>query len=384
VTVTQVKLLTKLATEIKLAITENWVAVERRTTDDLPSGLKGTVYWEDEVGYRLETQERFYDVEFINENWYLLDVTKEGTRTKLSGRLHHGKYGTGYRQKENTKPSPYHIPPTDAPRPKQKEMSTSTTPVPQVAPTPETNTTMQSDSQNVTLTAAEYLHYLNLLRQREQEKQPEPLKRTNTPDQTNDEQGTKGGLRGNPPQTFDGDRKKSRSFISDLQIYFQINRKHSDIRNCYTRVLIALSFIKGDNVVNWVDAQMVNLEDDLKLNYGDESQEDIWENFTARFNGNYISTTLKEEALVRIGNLKMEGSKLDEYVTEHATLIALLGWHPSSDIAAEHFRKGLSDPLARKIIENHTLPSTTKAWVEHARTYHSRYTVARAYGYVGK
>jgi hypothetical protein len=156
------------------------------------------------------------------------------------------------------------------------------------------------------------------------------------------------------------------------------------VRNCYTRVLIALSFIKGDNIVNWVDAQMINLGEDLKTNFDDEFVEDIWDNFAARFNGNYVSTTLREEALVRMGNLKMEGSKLDEYITEHATLISLLGWHPSSDIAAEHFRKGLSDPLARKIIENHNLPTTTKAWTDLARMYHSRYTVSRAFGYTGR
>ncbi len=252
----------------------------------------------------------------------------------------------------------------------------------QNTPTPETDSTMQGGSNNVTLTAAEYMHYLEIMRQ--QGKQAEPAKRTTSPDRSDEEKETKGNLRGNPPKVFTGDRTKSRSFISDLQVYFQLNRRHTDVRNCYSRVLIALSFIKGDDVVNWVNAQLINLNDDLKTNYDDEHHEDLWENFISKFNANYVSTTLKEEALVRMGNLKMEGTKLDEYITEHATLIALLGWHQSSDIAAEHFRMGLTDPLARKIIDNHDLPTTTKAWVELARKYHTRYTVARAFGYTGR
>jgi hypothetical protein len=32
-----------------------------------------------------------------------------------------------------------------------------------------------------------------------------------------------GGLRGKAPKVFDGDRTKSKAFISDIQIYFKIN-----------------------------------------------------------------------------------------------------------------------------------------------------------------
>jgi hypothetical protein len=38
-----------------------------------------------------------------------------------------------------------------------------------------------------------------------------------------EETGNGGGLRGKAPETFDGDRTKSKAFISDIQIYFKIN-----------------------------------------------------------------------------------------------------------------------------------------------------------------
>jgi hypothetical protein len=72
-----------------------------------------------------------------------------------------------------------------------------------------------------------------------------------------------GNLRGKAPETFDGDRSKSNAFLSDLQIYFELNRKKDDVKNYYSRVLIALSFIKGLHVVNWVKAQYRQLGEDL-------------------------------------------------------------------------------------------------------------------------
>jgi hypothetical protein len=37
------------------------------------------------------------------------------------------------------------------------------------------------------------------------------------------ENGNRGGLQGKAPKLFDGDRTKSKVFISDIQIYFKIN-----------------------------------------------------------------------------------------------------------------------------------------------------------------
>ena len=60
----------------------------------------------------------------------------------------------------------------------------------------------------------------------------------------------KGNFQGKAPNVFDRDRTKSKAFISDLKIYFRINRSHPDVKNYHTRVFVALSFIKGPNVVN--------------------------------------------------------------------------------------------------------------------------------------
>ena len=68
---------------------------------------------------------------------------------------------------------------------------------------------------------------------------------------TTQNQDEEGGFKGFKPNVFDGDRKKSNTFITDLEIYFRINRNKKDVKNFYSQTLIALSYIKGPNVVNW-------------------------------------------------------------------------------------------------------------------------------------
>jgi hypothetical protein len=94
------------------------------------------------------------------------------------------------------------------------------------------------------------------------------------------ENGNGGGLRGKAPELFDGDRTKSKVFISDIQIYFKINQNKYDVKNTYSRVLLALSFIKGQNVVNWMGTQIDQLEENLtNICGGDEDDEDLWREF---------------------------------------------------------------------------------------------------------
>jgi hypothetical protein len=123
-----------------------------------------------------------------------------------------------------------------------------------------------------------------------------------------EENRNRGGLRGKAPKLFDGERTKSKAFISDIQIYFKINQNKFDIKNVYSRVLLALSFIKGPNVVNWIGTQIDQLEEDLvNICEGDEDDEELWQEFERRFKRAFISSTTKESAYVKLQTLKMKG-----------------------------------------------------------------------------
>jgi hypothetical protein len=60
--------------------------------NDLPGEVLGTVYWTKGVGYQLNVTSRdrttqVLDVEFINDEWYLLKGTTHGYQTNTSGKV---------------------------------------------------------------------------------------------------------------------------------------------------------------------------------------------------------------------------------------------------------------------------------------------------------
>jgi hypothetical protein len=137
-------------------------------------------------------------------------------------------------------------------------------------------------------------------------------------------------------------------------------------------VLLALSFIKGPNVVNWVDTQFDQLDEDLAdICGGDEEDEELWRGFKSRFKRAYISSTTKENAYIKLQSLKMKGNQLDEYIADFSTLIGELGWDHNSEISCHNFWEGLPTPLARDIIKMEGIPETLIGWIRLVQKYHS-------------
>jgi hypothetical protein len=60
--------------------------------NNLPAEVLGTVYWTEGVGYQLnvETVEgttKLLNIEFINDDWYLIKETTNSYRTNTSGKI---------------------------------------------------------------------------------------------------------------------------------------------------------------------------------------------------------------------------------------------------------------------------------------------------------
>jgi hypothetical protein len=295
------------------------------------------------------------DVEFINDEWYLLEVSSNGYRTDISGRV----------LKEHTGIGNW---PDDHPNnPKNLVLATA----PSFGDFLLQGQTMASTSGMTPLPAQINMGGGTI---------PKGKKKDD-----HEETGNGGGLQGKASETFDGDRTKSKVFISDIQIYFKINRNKYDVKNIYSRVLLALSFIKGQNVVNWVGTQIDQLEDNLVNQCGgDEDDEDLWQEFEKEFKRAFISSTAKETAYIKLQALKMKGDQLDEYIAELVTLIGELGWDYDSEMSCHKFREGLPTPLARNIITMQGMLEMLTQWIKFAQKYHSRWAMTKALGYQGK
>ena len=330
--------------------------IERRSTDDLLPEVLGKVYWEEGLGYRLDIKLRdnttkVFDVEFINDNWYLLEETNEGYKTNASGLIPENDLGTGYwpsAHPKNPKNLVFAVAPSFGDFLAQ---GTSTMTQNQPSPTPQIN-----------MGGA-------------------PVGTTNKPGEEN----KAGSLKGKAPEMFTGDCSKSKAFLTGLKIYFTLNRNKPDIKNVYSRTLIALSFIQGPQVINWVETQFDIIEDDLRIICRrDEYDEELWREFKKRFNTAFISSTTRELAFVKLKHLKMKGDHLDEYIAEHTTLVSEVEWDHDSEMSCHSFREGLPPALAKKIIDFDGMPTTLTAWEKASRKYHSWWAMSKALGYTGR
>ena len=313
------------------------------------------------VGYQAQvaledSTTKVAEVEFINNAWHLLDPHDGKYQTNSSGRFRKGLFGVG--NWSDSHPN----------NPKNKDIT--------IDVAPSFGDYLAKGIKMATKQAAEPSTQINMgggpvLKGKKKE--------------TDQKDAGNGGLKGKTPNIFDGDQAKSKAFLSDTKIYFCINRKKTEIKNCYTRVLLTLSFIKGPNVVNWVDTQLNQIEDDLKYQCGDDKfNETLWDDFERHFKCAFVSSTAKEDAYIKMQKLKMKNDQLDEYIAEHRTLISELDWDADSKMSCHSFREGLPEPLARKVINMEGIPDLLTQWVQYAQKYHSRWVMMQALGYVGK
>jgi hypothetical protein len=68
------------------------------------------------------------------------------------------------------------------------------------------------------------------------------------------------GMKGAPPMTFKGDKKKHLTWKTELKLYHIANCNHPTITNLADRALNTLGFIRGQNIASWVDDQILELD----------------------------------------------------------------------------------------------------------------------------
>lgn len=187
-------------------------------------------------------------------------------------------------------------------------------------------------------------------------------------------------MKGSAPKVFDGTRKESERFWDEFADYRRINRKAEVMKEPYSRVLMALSYMKGDKIWDWRRAAAKQLDNDVDDGIP-ENDERHWENFKKTFQDCFTDTTKKQDAYLKLKNLRMQGDDLDTYISQHRLLVQKAGWNIAGDGARDIFGEGLKLGLKLAILRNREeLPETLEdwkkvaineqkkwAWVKHAK-----------------
>jgi hypothetical protein len=180
---------------------------------------------------------------------------------------------------------------------------------------------------------------------------------------------TSGALRGTALAIFNGNQADSKTFLSQFRRFKMLNKDNNVMKTPFYRVLTVLSYIRGENVDDWVESQDLGLETKTTctanpLRYDDEV---LWMEFVTDFKTTWSDTAAKETADNQLQKLRMKDREIDTYIATFERLIKAAGWDDASGGTIRQFKHGLTQEVYKHILYRETMPTTMVEWKESAR-----------------
>ena len=166
-----------------------------------------------------------------------------------------------------------------------------------------------------------------------------------------------------------------------FQLWWMINSMAEAMINPFQRIALCLSFIRGEQVDNWVVEKINQLR---RAVLGDPvtgippthlpTDEALWNDFGADFRQAYQDTAAEENAYTDLKNLHMTEDRIDEHIAHFEVLLVKAGWNRSNKGSINLFFNGLTKSVQRKILSLYAiLPITLDEWQSAARQVVQRY-----------
>ena len=193
-------------------------------------------------------------------------------------------------------------------------------------------------------------------------------------------------LRGLPPALFDGNRKKSEDFLREFQLFRGLNENHELMTNPYFRSMLALSYMRGHNIKDWVEDQANDLRTKTTRaqNQIARTDEALWTDFLAEFNRTFTDTTRQQTAYHQLYQWKMQKDDLDNYYSRFQHLASCAGFDRDARATIDLFAKGLKPQLLQAILNRDTTPTTMDEWIQAARREQQKYALKQTMLHPGK
>ena len=183
---------------------------------------------------------------------------------------------------------------------------------------------------------------------------------------------TDGVLIGLPPTIFDGDRSQTSYFISQFDLYREINPRHKSMTNPAERVALACNCIRGPKVHDWAADQIDALHEKV---FGDansaptraDTDEALWHDFIAEFQRVFTDPGAKENAIAELRTPEMTGEDIQDYILAFEGLLMEAGWERDTVETVDYFRDGLPTNLHRHVLNRDHTPVTLDEWESAAQ-----------------
>jgi hypothetical protein len=176
------------------------------------------------------------------------------------------------------------------------------------------------------------------------------------------------------PPSFSGNRAEVQSFIRAVLLNFTLSPSRFPPRDERTRILYALSYIKGGTAGTWAD----NITGAL-LDSSTPDPYTTFQSFREAFEQAFGDADRAQRARIDMAALKMKpGDTVEEYTTSFESLALHTGYNEAAHIEA--YRSGLLNRIVEKIYSdsNGELPQNLVAWKTKARRLDNLYREFRS------
>ena len=173
-------------------------------------------------------------------------------------------------------------------------------------------------------------------------------------------------LFGQPPDVFTGDRTKTKEFLTQWELYYNLNHLSSVMGVPYSRCMFFLTFCKGPLMATWASTIARDIATRARLPGVGINNERLWTHLADSFRRQYVDTMERErvEDVLQRG-IKMKGENLDDYISRYEALTLEAGYRRDDPLCLRKFTDGLPHDLY-KDCKHLDRPGTYKEWKESA------------------
>ena len=173
-------------------------------------------------------------------------------------------------------------------------------------------------------------------------------------------------LFGQPPDVFTGDRTKTKEFLTQWELYYNLNHLTNVMGVPYSRCMFFLTFCKGPLMATWASTIARDIATRARRPGVGINDERLWTHLADSFRRQYADTMERERAEdVLQRGIKMKGENLDDYISRYEALTLEAGYRRDDPLCLRKFTDGLPHDLY-KDCKRLDRPGTYEEWKESA------------------
>ena len=178
---------------------------------------------------------------------------------------------------------------------------------------------------------------------------------------------TDGGLKGEGPEKFEGDKNKALEFGRDFILWWMQNKNNRAFQTPLSRIALFLGKMKGPKVTDWVSHMLWVIQEEVEDDPSLEEDKKLWKDFTERFEQKFTSASALEESRQDFEKYYMKTDDVDEYIAGFEDHLTKTGYNRREFGITDKFKHGLKKWIIQKILNRDRWPSTLDEWQEAAR-----------------